>query len=98
MTRLHEISIWVVAALLVLPPVVMGTETPPIGNQLTVPHAPQPQSDAGQGATSTSKEETAKKNQDNVQPRGLFKKKKKKQKGGATGHSQSAEQAHAPGR
>jgi hypothetical protein len=57
-------------------------------NQSTVTQESQPQSES-----KASKEKTAKQpNQNDVQPRGLFQKKKKKQKGGSAGHSQTGEQ------
>jgi hypothetical protein len=92
MTRLQTIIIWLVVVLLGMPAAVIATEAGPLGSQPTVTQEPHPQSGATQGATSASKEKTAKKShQEDVQSRGLFKKKKKKQKSGAAGHSQPSE-------
>jgi hypothetical protein len=59
----------------------------PPTNQEILPH---------NGATTSKQRTTEKPNQGDVQSRGLFQKKKKKQKGGSAGHSQPAEQADAP--
>jgi hypothetical protein len=99
MKQLQELTVGLVVALFGLPAAVIATEVGPVGNQPSVSQEAQPQSGATQGAPSASKQNAAKKSrQDDVKSRGLFKKKKKKQKSGAAGHSQSAEQADAPGR
>jgi hypothetical protein len=98
MTRLHEISLWLVIVLLGMPAAVIATEVGPIGNQPTASQEAKPQSSTAQGGTSATREKAGKKSNQDVKSRGLFKKKKKKQKSGAASHSQPAEQADAPGR
>jgi hypothetical protein len=90
MKKLHEVFLWLVIALFGLPAAVIATEAPPIGNQPTVTQEPAPPTTA-QGDTAASGEKAGKKSNQDVESRGLFKKKKKKQKSRAAGHSQSSD-------
>jgi hypothetical protein len=87
---LHPISLCLVVAILWLPSVGVAGDVP---NQSIATQETPPKS----GTPSASKEKPAKKpDQNDVQSRGLFQKKKKKQKGGSAGHSQTGEQTEAP--
>lgn len=98
MKKYHGMSFALVFAVLWLPAAAIAGEEGPAANPPTVTQEKPPHS-GSTGSPSASKEKTAKKsNQGDVQSRGLFQKKKKKQKGGSAGHSQPAEQADAAGR
>ena len=86
--KFHGISLLLIFSVLGLPAASIAGD---------VARSPATQGTQQPSGSTASKEKTAKKpNQDDVKSRGLFQKKKKKQKGGSAGHSQPAEQTDPP--
>ncbi len=96
MRKFHGMPLSLVFALLWLPSAVMAGEAGVGADQPTVIQDTQAQTGSAP-ERSAAKENSAKKSdKGDVQSRGLFHKKKKKQKGGAAGHSQPSERADSP--
>ncbi|SRR4249920_1844062 len=96
MKQFHGMSLYLAVSIFWLATGAIAGEAGTVTNQPAVSQESGPKS-GSTPASSASKEKTAKKsNQGDVQSRGLFKKKKKKQKGGSAGHSQPGEQTEAP--
>lgn len=95
MTRCARMLIHVMLAALWLPVAGIAGEAGTPGNPATGTNEPQSKTVPSTGAA--SKDQTVKKSDPKgVQSRGLFSKKKKKQAGGAAGHSQPAEKTDPP--
>jgi hypothetical protein len=94
----NRLSLYVVSAMLGLPAAAFPGEAGPASNQAAGGQETRAQSPSTPGTSSASKEKAPKKSNENaVQSRGLFQKKKKKQKGGSAGHSQASEQTDIGG-
>ena len=92
MARFVGVATGILLAVLWLPVNVIADEGGNAGKSTAGTEAKQTGTGSGSGAMSSDK--TAKKpDQKDVRSRGLFAKKKKKQVGGAAGHSQEMEQA-----
>jgi hypothetical protein len=88
--KFREISLCLVFAFLCLPAAGIAGD---VANQSAATQETPPKT----GSPSASKEKSAKKSKHgDVQSRGLFKKKKKKQKGGSADHSQPSEKTDPP--
>ena len=96
MKKYHGMAVCLVFAILWLPAAGIAGEEGPAANPPTATQEKPPHS-SSTGSPSDPKEKTAKKSdRGDVKSRGLFQKKKKKQKGGSAGHSQTGEQTEAP--
>ena len=87
-----RISFAIVAIMWLVPPLTIADAV----NESTVTQKAQPQSGSAPTKPASKENAVKKPNQADVQSRGLFSKKKKKQVGGSAGHSQPAEQTDAP--
>jgi hypothetical protein len=93
MTGFAAVGTIVMLAVLCLPVSVIADEAGTTGKQPAGTHETQPQTGSASETGAISKHKHAKKpDQKDVQTRGLFAKKKKKQVGGSAGHSQPPEQ------
>ena len=93
----YRVALYFVLALLWLPAAAFPGDTGRNSNQAAVDQETRSHGASTSGTSSASKEKASKKsNENDVQSRGIFQKKKKKQVGGSAGHSQPAEKTDPP--